>query len=744
MIMIEKNGVVYLRGNRWWYSLNLLKMGITEVVKNRDGTYATGEPFRGEFIFVAEIPLEKMKTIDNCLKNYFKHLHVIYDGGTEFYRENIIELIEPYFKLLGIKYRILPKEEIQSLNYKNRLDGLTQLIQSILKPHQINRIVKKIKNKHQTRNDSKMQPKPHQQEILNTIEQFYSENNIGKLIWACGLGKSLMSVFIVQRLRFMRIAYGAPNKYLQIQIKNEILKLFPNKANILFVGGDKEKDILFANTREKIVAFLSIMHDDQPKFVICTYHSCKLLLDIAFDFKIGDEAHHLADFENEKQNGFRLFHKISSKKTLFMTATEKTIATNEKDTREKYSMNDEAVFGKYIDFKTVQWAIENEKITDYNILVLKSTEYAVDEIMNQLKIGIEHKELFLSCFMTLKSFEKYENLNHVLIYTNTTADAELCKGFIDTILSSGKFTSVVSLENIYNNALHSKNCNNTKIKDEIDKFVGMRFGIISCVYIIGEGLDLPKSNGVCIAGNMQSVIRIVQYLLRPNRLEKGNPFKIAYIIIPYIEMDDNWGSENPSYGKVRTIANQMRNVDANIEQKIKVLSLDAEKAEPKNKKRKREECEEDSCAPEFDLEENETELNHLKIRLRYSKSLGSGFTEEQDEYNYVRSINVCLNIQSKKEYHQSHKMHGHFIPLPEEYFKSKGVWNNWYDFMGTNTSKFIQSKQDWIHFCKKKNIDSLDGYFRACEVYSELPKEPDEFYVGFTNIMNEIKLKRRR
>ena len=65
-----------------------------------------------------------------------------------------------------------------------------------------------------------------------------------------------------------------------------------------------------------------------------------------------------------------------------MTATEKTIET--RTNKEIYSMEDETIFGKYIDVKSVHWAIENRKITDYNILVLKNTEDEVDEIVSGL------------------------------------------------------------------------------------------------------------------------------------------------------------------------------------------------------------------------------------------------------------------------------------------------------------------------------------------------------------------------
>ncbi len=37
-------------------------------------------------------------------------------------------------------------------------------------------------------------------------------------------------------------------------------------------------------------------------------------------------------------------------------------------------MKNKEIYGEYIDIKTVHWSIENKKITDYNILVLKNTE----------------------------------------------------------------------------------------------------------------------------------------------------------------------------------------------------------------------------------------------------------------------------------------------------------------------------------------------------------------------------------
>ena len=152
--------------------------------------------------------------------------------------------------------------------------------------------------------------------------------------------------------------------------------------------------------------------------------------------------------------------------------------------------------------------------------------------------------------MCLKSLEKYDDLTHILLYTNSVKEAEQAKKYIDDILSLDIIS--INKDKIYNNALHSNNeKTNNYLDKEIKKFKNMPFGIISCIYIFGEGFDMPKLNGVCITGNMKSIIRIIQYLLRANRLEIGNPLKIAYQIIPYIDSNDWLGENNNSYDNSR-------------------------------------------------------------------------------------------------------------------------------------------------------------------------------------------------
>jgi predicted helicase len=608
----------------------------------------------------------------------------------------------------------------------------------ILEGHTFKRI---YDNKPETFDPIKLyKPNDHQLYILNNIEEFYNINNIGHILWACGLGKALLGILIIKKLNYKLVVIGVPSIYLQKQMKNEIMKIFDNYKNILFVGGENEYNdnyTIYSTTNEKEISRFIKEKSNDCKFIITTYSSCYLLTEkYNFDFKIGDEAHHLVGQDKEITKDS--FHKIKSNKTLFMTATGKIIENQfniDKDNIKIYSMDDKNIFGNCIDTKTIKWAIENKKITDYNLIIIKNTESEIDLIINNLNVKQDdiisikkNKELFLSAFMALKSIETYEDLTHLLIYTNKTENAELVKNFIDIILKLNIIN--VDKNNYYNKALHSNN-KDSIFENELKEFTKSNWGIISCVYIFGEGFDCPKLNGVVFGENMDSDIRIVQSTLRPNRLDYNFPNKKAYVIIPYTE------NNNISFEKCRKIIAKIRNLDETIEQKIIVMVIN-------NNNNDNDNLQEGKNTSHSYLIENSDELNKIILRLRYSKALISDCSEEEDEYNYIKQINKELNIQNKEEYFLVKDIHNYYIDNPEEYFISKCVWTNWYDFLGVDTAIFIQDKNKWINFCKNKNVKSLDDYYNLCKLYKELPKYPIDFYKDFSNIINELNINKRR
>ena len=112
-----KKGSIYIRVNDWYKTENVVKMGISKEVISRNSSYITGELIRGECIYVIEVPLKNLKTLDGELKNHFKEYQVYKGGGTEFYDKCIVELIEPYLKQLNVEYKVLSEEELDLINH---------------------------------------------------------------------------------------------------------------------------------------------------------------------------------------------------------------------------------------------------------------------------------------------------------------------------------------------------------------------------------------------------------------------------------------------------------------------------------------------------------------------------------------------------------------------------------------------------------------------------------------------------
>lgn len=591
-------------------------------------------------------------------------------------------------------------------------------------------------------------PFTYQQEILDNIQTFYKNNSIGQLIWCCGLGKSFMALMIIKKMNFTNILIGVSSLYLKMQFEETILKYFG--------------------------------YNNKYNFTITTYHSCHKFANNKFDFKIGDEAHHLVSTSKRLENDLKFkkrfitFHKIKSNKTLFMTATPKhndlNILEDEAKT-EYYSMGDVSQFGEIIDTKSVKWAIENKMITDYQVLITKNTDAEINEMISDIQTNRNdflNKELFISAFIALQSFVKYKNeLTHLLIYVNTIAYSEKIIEYIKTILKS-KYFKKLNKNYFYLNSLSSKKynkfkkckeCENIKecehieniednkkkikLKDEVDKFKTSKYGIISTVYIFGEGFDLPKLNGVLFAEKMQSTIRIVQSTLRANRLDKNNKNKKAFVLIPYIEkdgddMNKNWINNN-SFEKCREIISRIGNEDENIISKIKVFGLKKKEKIKQNKKSKK--C---FWKSYFDFMENETELNKIKLRLIHRCDFKHDDAIELCEYNTMVKFNKLNNLTTPVMYKEKLKLDGYDVEYyePDEYFVN--IWKNWYHYLGVNTSIFIQTKEKWVNECKKEGISNLEEYLILCKNDVRFPDEPEEFYINFTNILNELNLIKRK
>lgn len=550
----------------------LVKLGETKDPINRKSTYKTGLPKDGIFLLI--LCVENSLLVEKHLQNEFKRYHYEGTGGTEFYNSCITDKIKYTLDQLNVKYTVIDYNDLIRKQY-------CQIYKTLIAPYK------------------------YQEDAINLAIKYYKKNDLGIINWACGLGKTLLALFIAKQLGARKILIGVFSIDNIQQFKDEIDKVFPNAS----VGNTTDNDI-----------------------IITTYHSCHKI-NTQFDFIIADEAHHLTG----DGKLFIQFHQIKGKK-LFMTATLK-------NTNAIYSMDNSDYFGHIIDKKTVKWAINNKFITDYKILIIKNTEDQIDEIINKIGIKNSNRQIFMAIYITLQAIEK-KYITHNLLYTNTTDDADLAKQYFDLLIQSNLFTIAPYCE-----SLHSNSCNKTQRSNALNEFVNSQYGIIPNVYIFGEGTNIKKLDSVTFSTGIQSNIRIVQCAMRPNRLNGLD--KTAHIIIPYIDSDDFIKSED-SFSNVKKILYELGNVDENIEYKIKVIN---------SKKNIADKIVQNNKSNNYEFIESQEDLNKIKLRLRNSKTLRS-IDPLLDEYNDYREINKSRNIQCKSEYFTYRDVQ----PNPETHF----------------------------------------------------------------------------
>ena len=621
--MNQRSGYIYVRNHSSYDVYDACKIGKTNNIPERDTQYATGEIKRGYFELVFEVPFENMGNIERLIQNKFYDLNIKYDAGTEFFSRKIIPRIEQYLISNEIKYRKLSQQEISELVRCNRMNSY--------------------------------EPRKDQTIIIEKSVDHFQKHDKGVLVLMCGVGKTLISLWISQKLNVNTILIGVPNKLLLEQWEVVIRLLFQNVPYLIVRGGiDIETIKLFLEKKKKSI-------------VITTYSSSHKVnnatksIPFVFDMKIYDEVHHLTS------NNMKLLQvtkeyieilKIPSTKQLSLTATLKQLEICNDSI--VVSNDNVKYFGEIIDKKCLLWAIDQKIICDYVIQTIITNEEQLEEQLSRFHIIAENdKRLFLSAFASLKSiFDGHSH--HLLIYSNNKDNSLKLVQYIKMLLEDNYFDIPDLYFSNYHSTLKSK-----EQKEIINNFTKVKFGIITCVYCLGEGWDFPLLDGVVFAENMTSNIRIVQSALRASRKNKKDTNKITKIILPILNRDD-WleNNENSDLKKVREVIYQMGLEDTTITQKIKVFRIDIEKQKPKPREKEER---------VYEFGEYDDELTQ-KLRLKTTKRSALATT-----YEKTRKIIAEKNIKSKESYYELCERDNRLSKEPEIVFK--GQFTNWIEYL---------------------------------------------------------------
>lgn len=268
--------------------------------------------------------------------------------------------------------------------------------------------------------------RPHQIEALTKAHEYFKNHDRGKMIMACGTGKTYTSLKIVENetkgkglVLYMVPSIALLSQGLESWAEDSQYKFKPvcicSDARASKYADDDENNLLDmtfpASTDVDTIVKRLKFYQDKGDFIVVfsTYQSidvvskaqAKLLHETdgkfgKFDYIVCDEAHRTTGAKSEKksESHFTKIHDndfIQGAKRLYMTATPRYYKDSvKKDAEEKdfilWSMDDESIYGKEYYRIGFGKAVSLGLLTDYKVLVLTVSE---DELSDELKAGIK-------------------------------------------------------------------------------------------------------------------------------------------------------------------------------------------------------------------------------------------------------------------------------------------------------------------------------------------------------------------
>ncbi len=301
---------------------------------------------------------------------------------------------------------------------------------------------------------AKKKLREHQQSALNAVAAGLKDAERGKLIMACGTGKTFTSLKIAERLagKGKRVLFLVPSLSLLSQTLTEWTQESETPLHSFAVCSDSdvgkkrkvEDDAVQVFTHElrypattkadRLAAEMPKRHDTEHMSVVfSTYHSIDVIsraqLDHglpAFDLVICDEAHRTtgATFGEDDESTFVRIHDadyIRAAKRLYMTATPRIYGDNAKIKAESgevtlCSMDDEALYGKELFVINFSEAVQRGLLTDYKVLVLTVEERIISRRLQELlkdennQLKVDDAAKIVGCWKALAKQGLHEQL----------------------------------------------------------------------------------------------------------------------------------------------------------------------------------------------------------------------------------------------------------------------------------------------------------------------------------------------
>ena len=421
--------------------------------------------------------------------------------------------------------------------------------------------------------------RPHQKSAFDDVLRGFADHNRGKLIMACGTGKTFTVLRIAEAIAGMggRVLYLVPSISLFQQSMREWAEQRELAHRYIGICSDTragrtdedasflELEIPVSTDPTAIGMALGNASSIAMTVVFCTYHSLGLVERAQdegappFDLILCDEAHRTTGVERpgDKTSPFVLVHdtgRIRATRRLYMTATPRLYTEGAKTKAathsvEVFSMDDEATYGPEFHRLPFSRAVEQGLLSDYKVVVFALSESHVDKALQDHlasdggTINLSDAARIIGCWRALQNPENRQPndkpdrwLRRAIAFTNTIASSKLLAehwegivGKAAALLPKTDHGAAFQCETRHVDGKHHA----LDRKARIEWLKGSTNGacrILSNARCLSEGIDVPALNAVIFMTERKSIVDIVQAVGRAMRKAEGKTH--GYIILP--------------------------------------------------------------------------------------------------------------------------------------------------------------------------------------------------------------------
>lgn len=481
----------------------------------------------------------------------------------------------------------------------------------------------------------------HQKTALDNAHEHFKTTDRGKLIMACGTGKTFTSLRIAEKETGKNglVLFMVPSIALLGQSLREWTNYSKEAIHAICVcsdssvskkktvdedGDDKIEDLALpasTNTKEICKRLECYTALNGLTVVFSTYQSIDVIIEAQkkskkeFDLIICDEAHRTTgvSLKNEKgaydESAFVKIHdngNIRGKKRIYMTATPRLYREEAKEKAKEAdailcSMDDAAIYGE--EFYRIGFgeAVEKDLLSDYKVLILTVSEEEVTPAMRSMlsetsEINTQETARIVGCINALSKriigdsgITKETDPSPMRMAVAFCASIKKSKDatrlfnacqeiYYDTLTPEAK-QEIVHVASDHVDGSMSAQDREKKLSWLKEKTKAHHCRILTNARCLSEGVDVPSLDAVMFLSAKNSQVDVVQSVGRVMRKAPGK--KYGYIIIPVVvpSFADAEAAldDNERYKVVWAVLNALRAHDERFDALINKIELNNRK-----------------------------------------------------------------------------------------------------------------------------------------------------------------------